>query len=229
MPITMSYERVVEGETFPFELLGEEKKKESLSRLLGAASILTMNFGRVYIEFTEPISCKEYINNYLSTNKGKELNPFKNIHQRRPIVEKLAYEITYRLNENLYILPTSIVASIILMNRKGISEESLIQKVEWLKLQILKRGGRIGGIDENSSLKTIKGAVTHLEHLIDQKKDIVHLNVSAKADYKNVLMLSYYRNMLIHLFWNEAIIACALSSFGQEMAWKEGITLERLS
>lgn len=78
----------------------------------------------------------------------------------------------------------------------------------------MKRGGRIGGIDENSSLKTIKGAITHLEHLIEQKKDIVHLNVSAKSDYKNVLMLSYYRNALMHVFWNEGIIACALSSFG---------------
>ena len=34
VPISINYERVIEGETFPFELLGEEKVKESLPRLI---------------------------------------------------------------------------------------------------------------------------------------------------------------------------------------------------
>ena len=227
LPITMSYERVIEGEAFPFELLGEEKKKESLGRLVGALNILTMNFGRVYIEFCDPISLKKYTGDYLHNNPQAK-DPYKNAKDREPIVQSLGYEVVHRLNENLMIMPTSIVASLLLLHRKGISEDMLMQKVEWLKNQILLRGGRIGGIDENSSLKTIKGAIFHLQHLVEQKKEIVHLQVSAKSDYKNALMLGYYRNMLIHVFWPECLVGCALSSFGQEIAWKEGLSPERL-
>jgi glycerol-3-phosphate O-acyltransferase len=64
--------------------------------------------------------------------------------------------------------------------------------------------------------------------LIDQKKDMLHPIIHAKPEYKNVLMLAYYRNTLLHVFWLEALLACALSSFGQEMAWKDGVSIERL-
>ncbi len=36
VPITINYEKVLEGDTFPYELLGEEKVKESLGRLVRA-------------------------------------------------------------------------------------------------------------------------------------------------------------------------------------------------
>ena len=54
------------------------------------------------------------------------------------------------------------------------------------------------------------------------------MRAAAKEEYKNVLMLSYYRNGLGHLFWNEGIVVCALASFGQEIAWKEGVHIDRL-
>lgn len=69
VPITLNYEKVVEGDTFPYELLGEQKVKESLLRVVRAASMLYENFGRVYIEFGEPISLKQYIEKY--TPKGQ--------------------------------------------------------------------------------------------------------------------------------------------------------------
>ena len=36
VPVTINYTRTLEGETFPFELTGEEKVKESLSRIIKA-------------------------------------------------------------------------------------------------------------------------------------------------------------------------------------------------
>lgn len=34
VPITINYEKVLEGDTYPYELMGEEKVKESLRRLI---------------------------------------------------------------------------------------------------------------------------------------------------------------------------------------------------
>ena len=61
-PVTINYERVLEAETYPMELLGEEKVKESLGRLVKAAKTLTINFGNIYLEFGKPISLKEELN-----------------------------------------------------------------------------------------------------------------------------------------------------------------------
>ncbi len=36
IPVTINYTRVLEGETFPFELTGEPKVKETLSRIVKA-------------------------------------------------------------------------------------------------------------------------------------------------------------------------------------------------
>ena len=56
IPMTINYEKVFEADTYPLELLGESKVKESFLRVLNATKIMNQNQGRIYIEFGEPIS-----------------------------------------------------------------------------------------------------------------------------------------------------------------------------
>ena len=58
LPITINYEKVLEADTYPYELLGEEKLKESLMRLLSSTKVLSTNYGRIYIQICQPISLK---------------------------------------------------------------------------------------------------------------------------------------------------------------------------
>ena len=126
-------------------------------------------------------------------------------------------------------MPTAMVATMLLMSRKGISEDSLISQIEWLSNEITFRGHKIGCISEGSAPIAVRNAINHLEHIVTKtKKDIFELSVTPKVDYKNILLLSYYRNTLMHVFANEAFCACAISSFGHQMAWKEGVPQERL-
>jgi glycerone phosphate O-acyltransferase/fatty acyl-CoA reductase len=41
IPITINYEKVLEADTYPLELLGENKVRESLLRVLKATALLT--------------------------------------------------------------------------------------------------------------------------------------------------------------------------------------------
>lgn len=54
VPISINYERVLEAETYPTEMLGEEKLKESLIRVLNSF-MLKKNFGRIHIKIGELI------------------------------------------------------------------------------------------------------------------------------------------------------------------------------
>jgi glycerol-3-phosphate O-acyltransferase len=60
LPLAITYEKVLEADTYPYELLGEEKVRESLIRVIKAARILSINFGRIYINFAPIISVKNF-------------------------------------------------------------------------------------------------------------------------------------------------------------------------
>jgi len=68
VPVTINYTRTLEGESFPNELTGENKVKESLSRIINAFSILSMNFGTIYLDFYEPIKLSEALAEQKITN-----------------------------------------------------------------------------------------------------------------------------------------------------------------
>ena len=38
----------------------------------------------------------------------------------------------------------------------------------------------------------------------------------------------FYSNTLTHMFVMESFVACAISAFGHQLAWKEGVSIERL-
>lgn len=70
--------------------------------------------------------------------------------------------VVYSLIDKLVIMPTSMVAAIILMHRKGIQEEQLVKKIEWLANQILVRGGKIGSINDCSAVIAVRNSINHL-------------------------------------------------------------------
>lgn len=95
----------------------------------------------------------------------------------------------------------------------GIKEEDLLDKVVWLYKEIIARNGTTS-LNVQPSQATIRNALKYLENFVDMKKDVFSPYVKANLDYKNILMLAYYRNNLIHLFINEAYIATSLQAFG---------------
>lgn len=68
----------------------------------------------------------------------------------------------------------------------------------------------------------------HLNETVGKKKEVFEPRVIPKVDYKNILLLGYYRNNLIHHFINEALISCSIFEFGQNSTWKEGIERQQL-
>lgn len=125
-------------------------------------------------------------------------------------------------------MSTQMVASILISRRQGgISEEELVRKCDWLFQEIRVRGGQMS-LNTNPTKNTVKNALSHLKSFIETKKDVFSPQVKANRDYKNILMLAYYRNGLIHLFLNEAYIAASLLSFGFQTAESQGVSVGRL-
>ena len=60
VPVTLNYTKTLESESFLGELRGEQKVGESLSRIFGAAEVLMMNLGTMYVDICDPINLSEY-------------------------------------------------------------------------------------------------------------------------------------------------------------------------
>ena len=64
VPISISYDRLLESSLYAYELQGRRKPAESTSGLLKAAAILRDNYGTVSVTVAEPISVREYFSRW---------------------------------------------------------------------------------------------------------------------------------------------------------------------
>ncbi|XP_030373666.1 dihydroxyacetone phosphate acyltransferase [Scaptodrosophila lebanonensis] len=60
VPVSVSYERVLEEQLFVYELLGVPKPKESTKGFFKALKIVDERFGKMYLDFGAPISAREF-------------------------------------------------------------------------------------------------------------------------------------------------------------------------
>mmetsp|Transcript_12795 Transcript_12795/g.12705 ORF Transcript_12795/g.12705 Transcript_12795/m.12705 type:complete len:216 (-) Transcript_12795:318-965(-) len=77
VPITINYDKIYEGNQFPYELLGEEKPRESLLKILKSFLFVNEKQGKVIVKYCKGISLKEMLAKYCE-EKGI---PIKNAKQ----------------------------------------------------------------------------------------------------------------------------------------------------
>jgi glycerol-3-phosphate O-acyltransferase len=212
VPITINYDRVIEGESLPLELLGEFKEKDSIWNLMQTFRVMKQNFGKVHISHSPPISLKQF-------SQGIE----KNL-----ILDRLAYEIMYRLQESSIVMPTSIVASVLLITRRTLGEDDLISQVEWVQDEVKNRGFKVSGLDKGGAQIAVKDSLALMNNLIVNRKDLFNNRIGISNDNKKILLLAYYRSFLHNVFILESLVTCTINSFGKTLAFDEGIPIARI-
>jgi len=92
------------------------------------------------------------------------------------------------------MMPTTMVASLVLQYRKGISHAELSNKMMWLGMIIKDRGAKIDNDTGLPGRNTIKIGLEHLNGYLENKSGIYSPDV--EKDLGNIIMLTYYRNPL---------------------------------
>lgn len=125
LPSSVTYERVMEGRSYTKEAMGGEKKKEGFKDVVKTAKVLRTRYGRVYIQFGPPVSCRRYME-----NAGVKLPMAEDEEPDPKMVKRLAYFMNYRVMKTIVITPQNIVAFVLLThNKQGISGEILQRRV----------------------------------------------------------------------------------------------------
>lgn len=212
-PVSYQYDKVVETEGYVTELLGVPKKKENLADFLsGGSSVLSLRLGRVDVRFHEPWSLRGYIDEQV-TRLSKipssiDWKDMKNSTVRQKLLRTLGYKVLADINDVSVVMPTALIGTVLLTLRgRGVGRAELIRRVEWLTARVRAKGGRVAHFGNTPVSDVVERGLEVLG------KDLVGVVEGlAEPTYYAVdrFQLSFYRNMTIHLFISEALVAAAL-------------------
>ena len=172
IPVAISYDRLVESQSYQKELAGAEKSKESLFSTLKSLSVIFQQYGEVHIGFGEALK----INEEQLKNQGV------------PPVQKIGRQVIERINLSFLATPMSLIASILLSSphlqiRETELKERLNDLIIWLDRNQLSFPP--GSIDTWIDQAVLREQVTRGIHAIS-------LTPEQAAE------LTFYRNMIMH-------------------------------
>ena len=210
VPLSISYERLVEEGSYERELKGAKKRKESFRSLLGIRKVLKSKYGNVYMRFGTPISLQQMLR-----NQGED--PVAGFvptpSQRRQLTQDLGFEIISKINAATTTTTQSIVALALLSHgRKG---ATLTELKNWIDL-ILEH---LRENDAHISLKVEDPgwSVTDTLEYLEREKMVISESFADETIYvlqeTGRLRLAFYANTILHNFFRLSIVATAFLSF----------------
>jgi glycerol-3-phosphate O-acyltransferase len=205
IPVYIGYERVLEGRTYLGELRGSSKKKESIFDLFKVFSALKLRFGSVAVNFGEPIRLSEFLEHEQPGWRSQELAPQFRPEWLNDTTNHLAQKISRHLNDAAAVNPVNLVALVLLStNRLAMDAPSLartldlflalLRQVPYSPQTTLPEGDGQGLVDYVRSMDL-------LAEQQDALGSICYLNE------KNAVLMTYYRNNVLHIFALPALLA----------------------
>jgi glycerol-3-phosphate O-acyltransferase len=208
VPVYLGYEHVMEVNTYLRELKGSGKQKESVWGVLKAIRNLR-DYGYGYVNFGEPITLNNYLSQHVPQWK-QDIHPLEVQKPQwlNPIVADLADTIMQRINHAAALNSVNLIALCLLATeRRVLTRSELTQQIDfYLALQRAVPYHQQMTLPEETAEHLIEHALTLQK--IEQHSDSFGQLISLTGD--NAVLLSYYRNNVLHLFILPAIIASAI-------------------
>ncbi|XP_026196863.1 dihydroxyacetone phosphate acyltransferase isoform X2 [Anabas testudineus] len=145
VPVSISYERILEETLYARELLGVPKPKESTSALFKARKVLSEDYGSIHVYFGQPVSIRSMAEGRVNRCQFNLIprhipkRPDEDIHN---FVNDSAYRLVRAQEENMVLKPWVLLASLLLQKhhqnqapgqKRGIALEELTQQAVWLR------------------------------------------------------------------------------------------------
>jgi len=210
-PIYIGYEKLMEGNSYLDELSGRPKEKESIWALLwGIPKVLKQNYGQVVVNFGEPIALNDVLAEKAPEWDGQPVSEDEKPSWLSGTVDTLAEQIQVRINGAADVNPINLLALALLSTPKhAMGEADLVAQIELCKklLVELPYSDRVT-VTPHSPERIIAHAeeinvLTRVKHPLG---DV--LSVSGDT----AVLLSYFRNNVLHLFTASSWVACCFQN-----------------
>jgi glycerol-3-phosphate O-acyltransferase len=210
VPVYIGYERVLEGRTYLGELRGANKKKESIFDIFKVIGALKQKFGQVAVNFGEPIKLAEFLEREQPGWREQELGPQYKPAWLNATTNRLGETVARHLNEAAAVNPVNLVALALLSTSRLALDERALARVLDLYLALLRQvpyspHTTVPEGDARSLIAHVK-SMDLLAEQADALGKIYYL------DEQNAVLMTYYRNNVLHIFALPALLASFFQS-----------------
>jgi glycerol-3-phosphate O-acyltransferase len=207
VPTFIGYDQVLEEKAYLSELEGVSKKTESVGQLVKARKFLKKRYGRAYIQFSEPLSIKDYLAGL----------PAAESHQARDHGQDVAYHIIQAINQVSVVTPFALLcAALLTYPRKGVYRRELLQII-----QVLYDYLQAQNFPQGDSLENLNQAVEETLALCESRKLITPIEKEEgltdelglggySIDETKRPLLEYYKNNILHCFLPASMVSLAI-------------------
>ncbi|WP_207885461.1 glycerol-3-phosphate 1-O-acyltransferase PlsB [Pseudomonas sp. 30_B] len=213
VPVYIGYERVLEGRTYLGELRGAAKKKESIFDIFKVIGALKQRFGQVWVNFGEPIHLDRFLDQQQPDWRQQELAPEFRPAWLSETTHHLARDVARHLNDAAAINPVNLVALALLSTTRLALDETALARVIDLYLGLLRKvpyspSATLPDGDGQQQIEYVKSM-----NLLSEQKDA--LGRICYLDEQNAVLMTYYRNNILHIFALPALIASFFQNSGR--------------
>lgn len=206
-PVYIGYEKLMEGRSYLDELSGKPKQKESIWQLLvGIPRVLRQNYGQVVVNFGEPIRLTEVLARHAPDWDGQPVPEDEKPAWLAATVDALAERIQINVNRAADVNPINLLALALLSTPKhAMGEADLLAQIALSKtlLAELPYSDRV-----TVTPHTPQEIVAHGEEIGVLQRTPHPLGDVLSVDDETAVLMSYYRNNVLHLFTAASWIAC---------------------
>jgi glycerol-3-phosphate O-acyltransferase len=205
VPVSIAYDQIQDVPDYAREAQGKDKERESLGWMLKAVRSLRRRYGDIHIRFGEPVSARSMVG---SSDLGEETSID---------LQKLAFEVMYRIAHVTPITPTALI-SVALLAARGTARssdqlaEAAARLVEFAQARDLPT-------TEDANLRDPTRVAVILDWLSEHDNVSSHEALGRRVFWLNedqMIRISYYRNMIVHFFVNRALAEMAIGSVAEE-------------
>uniref|UniRef100_A0A3B5MYM8 Glyceronephosphate O-acyltransferase n=1 Tax=Xiphophorus couchianus TaxID=32473 RepID=A0A3B5MYM8_9TELE len=222
VPVSISYERILEEALYARELLGVPKPKESTSGLFKARKILSENYGSIHVYFGQPVSARSLAEGRVDRsqfNLTPRHIPRKPSEGIQDFVNDSAFRLVRSQEENMVLKPWVLLAALLLQNQTagnklGVLVEDLTEQAVWLRDLSRQFGAFLHWPDHIPPSRVVSSSLSLHRSLVRVSEGRVQLNLEPELLSKAVVVLSCasYRNQVLHVFIRAALLASAIHS-----------------
>lgn len=205
-PVYIGYEKLMEGNSYLDELSGKPKQKESVWALLASIPrILRSNYGQVVVNFGEPIRLDTVLSECAPDWDGQPLRDEDRPEWLARTVDTLAQRIQVNVNRAADVNPVNLLALALLSTPKhAMGEADLLAQLA-LSQKLLTELPYSEHVTVTPH--TPEQIVAHAEEIGMLTRTPHPLGDVLSVGGDTAVLLSYYRNNVLHLFVAAAWIA----------------------
>ncbi len=206
VPVFFGYERLMEGKSYISELSGQAKQRETLLGLFKSLKVLRKRFGRVYVNFGEPIPLETLLDQHHPAWREHDVQREDRPAWLQSMVRDLGDRVLRGINDAAAVNPVNLVATALLsMPRCGMLETELVQFLD-LHLGLL----RAAPYSPRSTVPEMDGrqVLDYVEQLGLLKRKGHKLGDIMYLQERDAVLASYFRNNVAHVFALQSLVAC---------------------